>query len=271
MDTQQTCSEEMTHAYTGAPEIISAAVEQALPVYQKCLDCPHLGHLCLGRHLSEIGGTAAVRGFHRLLRVAKKIPVSKIHAAAPEIGHGTMNDYFFGKSVQDFKLTTVLAIDRALIAICGNRVGQPPLEGFCPADAADLRTRNEALSGRLSEAEAEISRLTELLANAEAASATRMREQHAALSGQIDLVTELMKNSDARAADYLRRIDAKNVQIAELGQEIRRLNNEILRMSSAHAAELKGTVDRVIKMSEDHSVDFRAMVASFRDVSDSDT
>lgn len=259
MDTQQTCVEEMAHAYTGAPEIISAAVEQALPVYQKCLDCPHLGYLCLGRHLSEIGGTAAVRGFHRLLRVARKIPVSRIHAAAPEIGHGTINDYFGKSSVQDFKLTTVLTIDRALIAICGNRVGQTPLEGFCPADAADLRTRNEALSGRLSEAEAEISRLTELLANAEAASATRMSEQHAALSGQIGLATERMKDSDARAADYLRRIDGKDAQIAELNQEIRRLNVEILRMASSYAVETKNMVDRVIKMSEDHSADLRKM------------
>ena len=259
MDTPHTHETEQEHSCTAAPEIISTAVEQALPVYQKCLDCPDLGVVCLGRHLSELGGTEAVRGFHRLLRVARKIPLSKIYSAAPHIGHGTVNDYFGRSSTQDFKLTTVLAVDRALIAICGNRVGQPPLEGFCPADAADLRSRNEALANRLNESEAEIARLTEMLSNAEAASAARMSEQRHAFLGQITFAEDRMKEADARAADYLQRIDRKNAQIADLNQEIRRLNAEILRMASAYAAESKGMVDRVIHLSEAHAADFRAM------------
>lgn len=259
MDTPHTHETEQEHSCTAAPEIISTAVEQALPVYQKCLDCPDLGVVCLGRHLSELGGTEAVRGFHRLLRVARKIPLSKIYSAAPHIGHGTVNDYFGRSSTQDFKLTTVLAVDRALIAICGNRVGQPPLEGFCPADAADLRSRNEALANRLNESEAEIARLTELLSNAEAASAARMSEQRHAFLGQITFAEDRMKEADARAADYLQRIDRKNTQIADLNQEIRRLNAEILRMASSYAAESKSMVDRVISLSEAHAADFRAM------------
>ena len=259
MDTPHTHETEQEHSCTAAPEIISTAVEQALPVYQKCLDCPDLGVVCLGRHLSELGGTEAVRGFHRLLRVARKIPLSKIYSAAPHIGHGTVNDYFGRSSTQDFKLTTVLAVDRALIAICGNRVGQPPLEGFCPADAADLRSRNEALANRLNESEAEIARLTELLSNAEAASAARMSEQRHAFLGQIAFAEDRMKEADSRAADYLQRIDRKNTQIADLNQEIRRLNAEILRMASSYAAESKTMVDRVIHLSEAHAADFRAM------------
>ena len=259
METHHTFEAEQSHSCTAAPEIISAEVEQALPVYQKCLDCPDLGVVCLGRHLSELGGTEAVRGFHRLLRVARKIPLSKIYSAAPHIGHGTVNDYFGRSSTQDFKLTTVLAVDRALIAICGNRVGQPPLEGFCPADAADLRSRNEALANRLNESEAEIARLTELLSNAEAASTARMNEQREAFQGQITFAADRMKEADARAADYLLRIDKKNAQLAELNQEIRRLNAEILHMASAYAAESKSMIDRVISLSEAHATDFRAM------------
>lgn len=258
MDIPHTYEAEQEHPCTAAPEIISAEVEQALPVYQKCLDCPDLGVVCLGRHLSELGGTEAVRGFHRLLRVARKIPLSKIYSAAPHIGHGTVNDYFGRSSTQDFKLTTVLAVDRALIAICGNRVGQPPLEGFCPADAADLRSRNEALANRLNEAEAEIARLTELLSNAEATSTARMSEQRDAFQCQIAFAVEQMKEANARSADYLLRIDKKNAQLAELNQEIRRLNGEILHMASSYASETKGMVDRVIRMSEDHAADFRA-------------
>jgi hypothetical protein len=259
MDTHHTFESEQPHPCTAAPEIISAEVEQALPVYQKCLDCPDLGVVCLGRHLSELGGTEAVRGFHRLLRVARKIPLTKIYSAAPHIGHGTVNDYFGRSSTQDFKLTTVLAVDRALIAICGNRVGQPPLEGFCPADAADLRSRNEALANRLNEAEAEIARLTEMLSNAEATSTARMSEQREAFQGQIAFAVDRMREADARAADYLLRIDKKSAQLAELNQEIRRLNGEILRMASSYAAESKTMVDRVISLSEAHAADFRAM------------
>lgn len=259
MDTPHTFETEQEHSCTAAPEILSAAAEQALPVYQKCLDCPDLGVVCLGRHLSELGGTEAVRGFHRLLKIARKIPLSKIYSAAPHIGHGTVNDYFGRSSTQDFKLTTVLAIDRALIAICGNRVGQPPLEGFCPADAADLRSRNEALANRLNEAEAEIARLTEMLSNAEATSAARMSEQREAFQGQVAFAVERMKEADARAADYLLRIDKKSAQIAELNREIRRLNTEILHMASSHAAESQVMVDRVIRMAEIHEDDFRKM------------
>lgn len=259
MDTPHTHETEQEHSCTAAPEILSAAAEQALPVYQKCLDCPDLGVVCLGRHLSELGGTEAVRGFHRLLRVARKIPLSKIYTAAPHIGHGTVNDYFGRSSTQDFKLTTVLAIDRALIAICGNRVGQPPLEGFCPADAADLRSRNEALANRLNESEAEIARLTELLSNAEAASAARMSEQREAYLGQVNSSEERRKEAEARAADYLQRVDRKNAQIDSLYNEIRQLNSEILHMASSHAEELKTMVGRVIRMAEIHEDDFRKM------------
>lgn len=261
MNTLHNCEAEQAHACTAAPEILSAIVEQALPVYQKCLDCNELGRTCVGRHMSELGGTEAVRGYHRLLRATRNIPISKIYPVAPQIGHGTINDYFGHRNTQDFKLTTVLAIDRALVAICGNRVGQPPLEGFCPADAADLRSRNEALANRLNEAEAEIARLTDMLRNAEASSVSQMQEQRAVFSDQITFATERMKEADARSADYLRRIDSKSAQIAELNQEIRRLNTEILRMASSYAAEAKSMVDRVIKMSEAHSADIKSLTA----------
>ncbi len=241
-------------------EIVVAEVVQMLPIYQKCLECPDLGKICAGKDLTELGCTEEVRNYHRMLRITRKIQFSKIYAAAPNIGHGTINDYF-GRGRMDFKLTTVLAIDSALVAICGDRVGLPPLEGFCPADAADLRERNEALSTRLSEAEAEIARLTDMLRNAEASSVAQMREQRAVFSEQISFATERMKEADARSADYLRRIDDKSTQIAELNQEIRRLNGEILRMASNYAVETKSMVDRVIKMSETHSEDLKSLAA----------
>jgi hypothetical protein len=68
-----------------------------------------------------------------------------------------------------------------------------------------------------------------------------------------------LEKSEAVARNYLDRIDVKNTQLAELNQEIRRLNGEILRMASSYAAESKSMVDRVISLSEAHAADFRAM------------
>lgn len=258
MNTTQRHDMEQGYASADSPEIVPVPVEQILPVYQKCLECPDLGTVCVGRHLTELGNTEAVRNYHRLLRAARKIPLSKIYSAAPQIGHGTINDYF-GRGNQDFKLTTVLAIGSALVSICGNRVGQPLSEGFCPADAADLRARNEALSGRLNEAEAEIVRLTEMLRNTESSNIAQMEEQRAVFLDQINFATERMKEADSRAADYLQRIDKKSAQIADLNAEIRRLNNELLRMASSHVSETQNMLSQVIRIAEDHAADFRAM------------
>lgn len=261
MDTLTSCELEQPHSCTGAPEILTAAVEQVLPVYQKCLNCPDLGRTCIGPHMSELGGTDAVRGYHRLLRAARNIPVTKIHQAAQHIGHGTINDYFGRSATQDFKLTTVLAIDRALVAICGNRVGQPPLEGFCPADAADLRNRSEALAGRMNEAEAEIARLTQLLADAEAAAAARIEEQRSALLGQIQLAMGQRDAAEARADDYLKRLDAKGEEIKALQAEIRNLYAEILRITAAFASDTKNMADQLIRLSRELNDDYRAILA----------
>lgn len=260
MDTPHTYETEQEHSCTAAQEILSAAAEQALPIYQKCLDCDYLGRTCVGRHMSELGGTEAVRGYHKKLRAAKSIHIPEIYPVAPHIGKGTINDYFGrSSSTQDFKLTTVLAIDRALVAICGDRVGQPPLVGFCPADAADLRERNEALATRLNEAEIEIARLTELLRNEKTSSAALLSEQREAYLGQVNSSEERRKEAESRAADYLQRIDRKSAQIEALYNEIRQLNTEILHMASSHAEESKTMVDRVIRMAEIHEDDFRKM------------
>lgn len=235
-----------------ASEILAATSSEELPLYQKCLDCGDLGKTCNGRKLTEFGSTEAVRNYHRLLRAARKIPLSRLYSAAPQIGHGTINDYF-GRGSQDFKWTTVSSIDSALVAICGDRVGQPPLESFCPADIADLRKRNEALSTRLDEAEAEIARLTETLRAAEASHVLQMREQRTVFQSQIDFATERMREADARSADYLARNDSKRQQLHEAYSEIRALNAQIIKMAGDNAAEIKALVDRFIRMSDLHA------------------
>lgn len=246
--TKQMITEETQPAATVAvPEIQPAEVADVLPIYHKCLKCEDLGKLCGGQKLATLGSTESVRTYHRLLKQSRKIPLKAIYSAAPQIGHGTIDEYF-GRGGQDFKWTTVSSIDAALVAICGDRVGLPPLESFCPADAVDMRSRNEALAARLSEAEEEIARLTETIRAAETSHVAQMREQRAVFQSQVEFATERMQEADRRAADYLARNDDKRQLIDTLHKEIRSLNSQILKMAGDHAAEIRMLVDRVIDL-----------------------
>ena len=252
--TKQTIPEETKPAASVAVlEIHPAEVADVLPIYHKCLTCADLGRLCGGQKLAALGNTEAVRTYHRLLKQSRKIQLKAIYSAAPQIGHGTIDEYF-GRGGQDFKWTTVSSIDAALVAICGDRVGLPPLESFCPADAVDLRSRNEALAARLSEAEAEIARLTDTLRAAEASHVAQMQEQRTVLQSQVEFATERMQEADRRAADYLARNDDKRQLIDTLHREIRALNGQILKMAGDHAAEIRMLVDRVLSLTEQRSV-----------------
>lgn len=238
------------------PDVHPESTPVIYPIYHRCLKCPDLGKTCTGQKLAEMGSIEAVRNYHRQLRTERKIRISSIYAAAPQIGHGTIDDYF-GRGSQDFKWTTVATIDAAIVAICGDRVGLPPLESFCPADITDLRSRNESLASRLDEAEAEIARLTETLKTAEASHILQMKEQRSVFQSQIDFAVERMQEADKRAADYLARNDSKSRQLDEARKEIRDLNAQIIKIVGDNAAEVKALVDRFIRMTDLHAAELR--------------
>lgn len=256
MNTTETQVPTVQHTPTDLPEITPENPDAIFPFYHRCLKCPDLGHTCTGQKLAEMGNIEIVRNYHRLLRAERKIPLSKVYTAAPQIGHGTINDYF-GRGSQDFKWTTVASIDSALVAICGDRVGLPPLESFCPADITDLRRRNESLASRLDEAEAEIARLTETLKTAEASHILQMKEQRSVFQSQIDFAVERMQEADKRAADYLARNDSKSRQLDEARKEIRELNAQIIKIVGDNATEVKALVDRFIRMTDLHAAELR--------------
>ena len=61
-----------------------------------------------------------------------------IAAAAPQISESSINEYF-SNIEKDYKWTTVVAIDKALLTICGHRIGMPPLEHACPISSSEAR------------------------------------------------------------------------------------------------------------------------------------
>jgi hypothetical protein len=124
----------------------------AIPGYWNCLTCGDLGASCNGPSLRTLGDIATVRTFHKELRKVRKIPLRAIYEAAKQISETTINEYF-SNAVKDFKWTTVSHIDHALLAICGNRVGLPPLDHACPASSSDVRNQLAAADLKLAAAE----------------------------------------------------------------------------------------------------------------------
>jgi hypothetical protein len=99
-----------------------------------------------------LGDIASVRSFHKAVKKARKIPLRAIAEAAPQISDSTINEYF-SNSVKDYKWTTVSHIDSALVSICGNRVGLPPLDHACPASSSEVRQQLAAADLKVAAAE----------------------------------------------------------------------------------------------------------------------
>lgn len=122
------------------------------PGYHKCLTCPDYGTNCNGPSLGSLGDIASVRTFHKAMRKVRKLPLKAVAGAAPSISEYTINEYF-SNVVKDYKWTTVIAIDNAMTAICGNRIGLPPLDHSCPASSSEVRQQLAAADMKLAAAE----------------------------------------------------------------------------------------------------------------------
>ena len=122
------------------------------PGWQKCLSCGDYGDTCRGPSLGSLGDIASVRSFHKAMRKARKLSLKAIRDVAPTISESTINEYF-SNVVKDYKWTTIAAIDNALTAICGNRVGMPPLDHVCPASSSEMRNQLAAAELKIAAAE----------------------------------------------------------------------------------------------------------------------
>lgn len=123
-----------------------------VPGWQKCLPCMDYGSSCNGPSLNSLGDIASVRTFHKAMRKARNIPLKKIADAAPTISEKTVNEYF-SNTDRDYKWTTVMAIDNAMLTICGNRYGLPPLDHACPASSSEFRQQIAAAEMKVAAAE----------------------------------------------------------------------------------------------------------------------
>lgn len=221
-------------------------LEKLPPAYQKCIKCPSLGILCGGQKITALRTIECARIYHRTLRRERKIQLRPIYTAAKIVSEGTIEDYF-GKTAQDFKWTTVAAIDNALIALIGDRVGQCPIENPCPDAIVELRDRCESLVARLDEAAAENARLSQALATAEENIKTQLANQRADLERIIRMQEEQIADLKRENADYLSRNDAKRLELQKSNQKIQELTELLARQAGEFADKVLALLNRIAK------------------------
>ena len=246
-DTIGPCTTPAPTAPATGPDALTAAPGGPAPLpWTKCVECPELGRTCNGYDIAALGTVEAVRTYHKAIRTARRFTEAKIvRLVEKRIGSGTVHDYFLRGPI-DPKWQTVAAIDAALVTLCGDRVGQPPLEIPCPATFATLRERCDALSARLDEAAAENARLAEALATAEENAQTRLTNQRADLDQIIKLQQARIAALEAEKKDYLERNDRKREELEAARCEIRDLNQTILRNTREFSAKIMELVDKLL-------------------------
>ena len=195
---------------------------KGITLYQKCLDCPDYGTICNGPKLSALGDIMSVRDFHRAIRDRREIPMKLLYLAAEPVSESTINDYF-SRSAKDFKWTTVGCIDNALTAICGSRVGQPPLDNPCPASSREIHQQIGEAEAKLREMEAECLRLQEKLTDNKGKHIEQMDSTRRDMQKNIDYLkglVEYLKDTAQKRYDLIlardKRISAMNILIAVL-------------------------------------------------------
>lgn len=249
-DTSTPCANPAPTVPATVPDALTAAPGGPAPLpWTKCVDCPELGRTCNGYDIAAIGSVEAVRTYHKAIRTARHFTEAQIvRLVEKRIGSGTVHDYFLRGPI-DPKWQTVAAIDAALVTLCGDRVGQPPLEIPCPATFAAHRERSEALAARLDEAAAENARLTEALATAEENAQTRLTNQRADLDKIIQLQQARIAALEAEKRDYLERNDRKREELEAARSEIRDLNRKILQLTAEFSGKLLDMANKLLDLS----------------------
>ena len=250
-DTIGPCANPAPTAPATVPDALTAAPGGPAPLpWTKCVDCPELGRPCNGYDIAALGSVEAVRTYHKSIRTARHFTEAQIvRLVEKRIGSGTVHDYFLRGPI-DPKWQTVAAIDCALVTLCGDRVGLPPLELPCPATFGGLRDRCESLAARLDEATEENKRLAQALATAEENAQLRLAHQRADLDKIIQLQQARIAALEAEKKDYLERNDRKREELEAARAEIRELNRANLQITREFAAKMLDMSDKLLAATE---------------------
>lgn len=237
--------------------------------FESCIGCPDIGPKCLGPNLAMLP-ISELRIWVKRWKEYFHLTVDQC-AAIWETPVGTVSR-FLATAETDFKYMTVQNIVRGIIGY-GQPAGFQLSDNPCPATTAKIQEQISQYEQQLAEKTEECSQLTAAKLNRANEYTERMAEQREYyekhLSEKTDTILYLrqlaekrqkdLEKSEAVSKNYLDRIDVKNQQIAERDAEIRQLNAEIRQMSSAHNADSRELIDRLLRMSDLHAAEIRAI------------
>lgn len=271
--TNEHCSEtfyDRTFAHsqsTSAQDVINTNKKRVR--FEKCIGCTDMGPYCLGPNLLDLT-IPELRIWVNKWREHYKLSISKC-AAAWDMSDGTVAR-FLSSNEPDFKYATIWSIIHGIIYY-GKPADLQYAENPCPATTAEI---NEMIAGyekQIAEKTEECTRLSSKKLERANEYTRRMAEQREnyeknleAREKSVEYLRELaerrlreLDEEKAQSANYLERIDAKNQQLAERDAEIKRVNTELLRMASAHAAETKDLIDRILRLTEEYAAEIKAL------------
>lgn len=250
--------------------VCSESTSEKRPLrFESCIGCPDIGAKCLGPNLAMLP-ISELRIWVKRWKEYFHLTVDQC-AAIWETPTGTVSR-FLATAETDFKYMTVQNIVRGIIGYgqpAGFQLGDNP----CPATTAQIQAGIAHYEQQLAEKTEECARLTATKLDRAHEYTERMAEQRdyyeKHLSEKTDTILYLrqlaekrqkdLEKSEAVAKNYLDRIDAKNQQIADRDAEIRLLNAEIRQISAAHNADSRELIDRLLRMSDLHAAEIKAI------------
>lgn len=248
-----------THTTT-VTDCITAVSDGITTRFEECIGCPDMGVTCCGANLGLLT-IPELRIWANKWRSYYKLSVSKC-AVAWDMAEGTVSR-FLSSSDPDFRYGTIQGILQGIVWY-----GQPADRQHsyipCPYTTEQVRDQVSAYEKQLLEKTEENADLTARKlerANEYTEHMAEQRENYekhlAEKQETIEFLRELaakrqrdLEKSEAVCADYLARIDAKNEKIDKLGDELRSMNAEIIKVYTSHNAEVSSLVDRMAKIAE---------------------
>lgn len=254
----------------GLHKLLSETSEKISVRFEKCIGCPDIGMECLGPNLALLP-ISELRLWCKKWKEHFKLSVE----LCGEIwGIGGSAKRFLSSQETDFKYTTVQCIVRGIVSygLAPETVlGSAP----CPATSAELNAKYTEYEKQLKERQEEceyllakkneraneyIERTAELRESFE----KQLAHKEDTISFLKDLTEKLqhdLEKSEAVSSDYLSRIDTKNQQLLDAYAEIRKLNEDLLRLVGTNADDMKAMIDRFLRMTESHTAEVKAITA----------
>lgn len=248
--------------------MINETSEKTSVRFEKCIGCPDIGMECLGPNLALLP-ISELRLWCKKWKEHFKLSVE----LCGEIwGIGGSAKRFLSAQETDFKYTTVQCIVRGIISYGMSPeaiMGSNP----CPSTSAEMNEKFSNYEKQLKERQEEceyllakkneraneyIERTAELREGYE----KQLAHKEDTISFLKDLTAKLqndLEKAESVSSDYLHRIDTKNQQLLDAYAEIRKLNEDLLRLVGTNADDMKTMIDRFIRMTESHTEEVKAL------------